>query len=405
MKLPKSIAVGFYPKITQPGSALSKDFPAIEICSVSNHISSAPDDWVEHWLHNELGFYDSEWAAMQIVRDDPAQYDLYAYKLAPLRCLGADQERFDVPRTADPVPSDYEFLGYDIVTKSVTSFFECSPLSCNWAADDRFSANQYCLIDNPAEAYKVLTAISIDGNFEAGPYYLFEVYRKRRPFERELPSLVPAGTERIVETAHQDERVLRSVRYEVGGTSVARRIYDERGGLELEYALRDDKAHGPWRRYYPDGQLLQVGHYVEGKEHGVARQYDESGALIGSHEMVHGTGLDLWYSAAGVLAEERSYLDGERHGFERWWNEDNRTIYEESHFWRGSAHGIMRQWTAQGRLRRGYPQYFVQGERVTKKQYLRACQTDPTLPIRRAQDDQPERPLPASVMSQLAATD
>ena len=169
MKLPKSIAVGFYPKITQPGSALSKDFPAIEICSVSNHISSAPDDWVEHWLHNELGFYDSEWAATQIVRDDPAQYDLYAYKLAPLRCLGADQERFDVPRTADPVPSDYEFLGYDIVTKSVTSFFECSPLSCNWAADDRFFANQYCLIDDAAEAYKVLTAISVDGNFEARP--------------------------------------------------------------------------------------------------------------------------------------------------------------------------------------------------------------------------------------------
>ena len=65
----------------------------------------------------------------------------------------------------------------------------------------------------------------------------------------------------------------------------------------------------------------------------------------------------------------------------------------------------MRQWTALGRLRRGYPQYFVQGERVTKRQYLRACQTDPTLPIRRAQDDQPERPLPASVMSQLAAND
>jgi antitoxin component YwqK of YwqJK toxin-antitoxin module len=154
---------------------------------------------------------------------------------------------------------------------------------------------------------------------------------------------------------------------------------------------------GSWRSYHASGQLAHETGYVEGKEHGLARQYDEQGNLIGCYEMVHGTGLDLWYYAAGVLAEERSYLDGDRHGFERWWNPDNGTIYEESHFWRGCAHGIMRQWNDQGRLRRGYPQYFVNGAKVTRRQYLRACQDDPNLPAWRKEDNEPQRLLPPDV--------
>lgn len=58
---------------------------------------------------------------------------------------------------------------------------------------------------------------------------------------------------------------------------------------------------------------------------------------------------------------------------------------------------IQRQWTANGKLRRGYPQYFVQGERVNKRHYVQACRADPTLPPWRAEDDQPQRPLPPGV--------
>jgi len=236
MRLPKAIPIGFYPKITQSGMRLGEDSSVDEICSVSNHISSAPDDWIDHWLH------------------------------------------------------------------------------------------------------KVVE----------------ELWDNGRP---------------------------QSVRYEVDGALVARQLYDKKSALEVEYGVHNDMMHGPWRSYHASGQVAHETHYIEGKEHGVARQYDEDGTLIGSYEMVYGSGLDLWYHDKGVLAEERGYQDGERHGFERWWNEDNRTIHEESHFWRGLAHGIMRQWTAQGRLRRGYPQYFVQGEKVNKRQYLRACRTDSTLPL------------------------
>ncbi len=135
MQRSQVIALGFCPKITQPAAVLGDHFPADEICSVSNCFSRPSDDWVDYWLHNELGFYDSEWAAMQIVRDDPADYDFYAYKLAQLRWDQAGRERIAFRVTADASPPDYEFLGYDIVSRSVTAYFEHSALSCNLAAD------------------------------------------------------------------------------------------------------------------------------------------------------------------------------------------------------------------------------------------------------------------------------
>jgi hypothetical protein len=135
MQRSQVIALGFCPKITQPAAVLGDHFPADEICSVSNCFSRPSDDWVDYWLHNELGFYDSEWAAMQIVRDDPADYDFYAYKLAQLRWDQAGRERIAFRVTADASPPDYEFLGYDIVSRSVTAYFEHSALWCNLAAD------------------------------------------------------------------------------------------------------------------------------------------------------------------------------------------------------------------------------------------------------------------------------
>ena len=109
------------------------------------------------------------------------------------------------------------------------------------------------------------------------------------------------------------------------------------------------------------GKFVKKALMYEGKEHGETRQYDENGVQIGSYIMDHGTGVDLWFQSPGVLSEEREYRDGQRHGYERWWRDDNQTIGEESHFWNGIEHGIFRRWNRQRKLSRGYPQYFIHG--------------------------------------------
>ncbi len=180
MNLPLPIFVGFFPKVTQPRPETIKVASITEICSVSEHISQGPDDWINQWKHNYLGFFDSEQTALSLISDVPEQYDLYAYEMYPFYVLDGLTSSVEIDPPTGTVPPGYEFLGYDIVTKSMSDFFECSPLSCNNAAEN-FPTNSFCLLETEAAAYEALLAMSKPGSrVEPGPYYLFKVYRKRR---------------------------------------------------------------------------------------------------------------------------------------------------------------------------------------------------------------------------------
>lgn len=72
---------------------------------------------------------------------------MYAYEFLDERFVGGIAESWTVPPLACQLPgSDFESLGFDAVSKSVTDFFEHSPLSCNGAAKT-FRANSHCLFD------------------------------------------------------------------------------------------------------------------------------------------------------------------------------------------------------------------------------------------------------------------
>lgn len=186
----------------------------------------------------------------------------------------------------------------------------------------------------------------------------------------------------------------RSAFYTMDGQKVGYRSWTAEGQIDMEYGIRDGVQHGPFRTWHENGQLRELSFYEQGKEHGVTKQYDEDGRLIGSYTMEHGTGVDLWFSGPGTLAEERHCLDGDRHGYERWWNSDRRTVWQEGHFWHGEEHGIFREWNERGRLRRGYPRYVVAGQQVDRRRYERARRGDPSLPPPLASENAPQRPLP-----------
>ncbi len=181
MLLPAAVFIGFFPKLTAPAPAWLGNPSVREICSVSQCISAGPADWINHWKHNAFGFYDTEALAREIIGQSSARFDLYAYRLFPLRCLGQQIESIPLdnhPPENLPLPGHYDFLGYDIVTKSGPDFFECSPLSCNNGAA-KYAVNPFCLIDSQTEAARIWQEISRAGSYEPGPYYLFEVYRKK----------------------------------------------------------------------------------------------------------------------------------------------------------------------------------------------------------------------------------
>lgn len=192
--------------------------------------------------------------------------------------------------------------------------------------------------------------------------------------------------------------------YYLGGQPICYRSWTPAGMLVVEYSMADGLMHGVFRTWHENGQVCEDACYVAGNEHGLTRQYDHTGRLLGNYTMEHGTGVDLWFADDGSLAEERQYKDGLRHGYERWWNGDNATVGQEAHYWQGEAHGILREWNVHGRLRQGYPRYFVQGVRVTKPQYEHACRSDTTLPRFDALDNTPRRALPKEYTAQKQQT-
>lgn len=217
--------------------------------------------------------------------------------------------------------------------------------------------------------------------------------------EQSYVSPIPDNAIEVIDKVYEDGGRERAL-YRVGGKDVGFRYWNPSGGLVWEVGLKDGVYHGSFRTWYDTGQVEQESTYIEGKEHGETKQYDAHGIQIGSYVMDHGTGLDLWFCPRGVLSEEREFLNGKRHGYERWWSferlNENQMVGQESHFWHGVEHGILRRWNQYGKLCRGYPQYFVNGKRVKKRQYLLACRNDPTLPPFVADDNLPNRQLPES---------
>jgi hypothetical protein len=193
--------------------------------------------------------------------------------------------------------------------------------------------------------------------------------------------------------------------YFVDGKLIGIRWFFESGDPELETPLKGGKKHGTEYCWSAPGKLMSIETYVDHRSHGIATQWDGEGNLVGSYAMHYGTGIDLWWGrdddGRHFLAEVHYTKDGSPHGPE-WWLHDQKSVFHERYWLDGQFHGIERMWNSYGRLRRGYPKYYVHGKQVTKRQYLKACAHDPSLIPFREVDNRPERTFPLEIAQHLA---
>jgi hypothetical protein len=153
--------------------------PAVlEICSVSECIAPGPDGWADTWTHNEQWVYDTRSAARALVPpEEQHDFALYAYRLLPVLFREGSEEPFEVPSNPSSLPSTFESLGFDVVSRCFGTSFECSPLSCSDMAH-ALEANQYCLLSTLSRAIEVAVKFSLEQP-EPGPYFVVEVLRER----------------------------------------------------------------------------------------------------------------------------------------------------------------------------------------------------------------------------------
>lgn len=210
-------------------------------------------------------------------------------------------------------------------------------------------------------------------------------------------SIPKSARERVV--AYYPDGAKQRAEYVMRGKVVGVRRFHKTGEPWSEIPLKDGVYHGTVYRWDIPGVLLSSEPFVNGLAHGLARQWSDDGKLIGSYEMKRGTGIDLWWGDCDgklSVSEVRYMKDGKRHGFE-WWIGSDGKLTEELHCQNGEPHGIERLWNAQGRLRRGYPRYYLHGERMNKRRHERACASDASLPKFREADNEPKRKFPPEV--------
>jgi hypothetical protein len=190
------------------------------------------------------------------------------------------------------------------------------------------------------------------------------------------------------------------------GRLVGRRAYTQDGNLVIETPLKDGQKHGREFTWNEDGTLLSVEPYVKDQIHGTAKQYGHHGKLIGTYTVIHGTGFDLWRQegedGSVSISEIHCLREGLPHGYEWWFTTEQGALWHERHWRAGEYHGIERVWSSRGELSRGYPKYWIAGRAVSKRKYLKAAQTDKTLPAFREKDNSIRRKFPPEIKPLLS---
>ncbi len=174
------ILIGYFPKRTEvPPDWDVRAKIVTEICSVSGCLAEAPEDWIQRWRHNDLGFYNTRADALSIVPPGATDFHLFAYRLLPIRYSKEGEVPFLVETPEiESLPQDFISMGFDVATKHFGPFFECSPLSCNALANET-SVNQFCLLPTVEKAIDFARFCVRDGKVEPGPYYVVEVLAPR----------------------------------------------------------------------------------------------------------------------------------------------------------------------------------------------------------------------------------
>ena len=181
------IPVGYMAKQVAARPDWLKSNRVKDIYSVSHCISDDFADYINDWKHNGYWLFNSPQSIQAVAEQhalDLTDTALFFYEAYELEYV-ADKKSWQ-PFTAEASfeahviqPAVKQLEGYDVVTFSVRTSPECSPLSCNSLASE-IATNEHCLLPGFEEAKTLLE----EGKFEhsePGPYRIFAVYSVQWP--------------------------------------------------------------------------------------------------------------------------------------------------------------------------------------------------------------------------------
>lgn len=127
-------------------------------------------------------------------------------------------------------------------------------------------------------------------------------------------------------------------------------FYFRSGKIEQKGVYREDLPTGHWQWYFADGSIHRDETYRRGKEDGLATEYSDEGQVINVGEYVDGLKTGPWKLTINDHSEAGEYLDGEKHGL--WvWHYDSGGKAFEGEYQAGIPVGRHRYWHANGVLK------------------------------------------------------
>jgi hypothetical protein len=153
-----------------------------DVYSVSDHVSHPFADYIHYWEHNGYWLFDSPQVISELAQKhsiDLTGTQLFFYEVFEHQFNDQTNQwvEFEPERsftTQVLLPTSPTLEGYDIVTFSVGTTPECSPLSCNSLASE-LETNPHCLLTSLDSAKQLLQQGRFS-NTEPGPYRIFAVY-------------------------------------------------------------------------------------------------------------------------------------------------------------------------------------------------------------------------------------
>lgn len=152
----------------------------VDIYSLSRCVSKDFADYIKYWKHNGYWLFDSPEIIQTIAREHSIPLEgtsLFYYEAYEKEF---DGERWH-PYAPEPSfltqvvpPSQKQLEGFDVVTFSVKTSPECSPLSCCMLAEC-LHTNAHCLFPSFEEAETNVTNGAFNDS-EPGPYRIISVY-------------------------------------------------------------------------------------------------------------------------------------------------------------------------------------------------------------------------------------
>jgi antitoxin component YwqK of YwqJK toxin-antitoxin module len=154
------------------------------------------------------------------------------------------------------------------------------------------------------------------------------------------------------------------VREKIPGTPIEyARQFNAAGALEIEGFLNGNEKTGQWIRYNPEGEIIQINNFVNGKLEGTAMKMSFRNQVDLKLTYKQGELDGSWTAYKfGKVIEERNYVAGKLDGTVKVYDQKTFKVKQETQFKNGVQDGTLRYLDENGNVVLSYE--YKNGEKV-----------------------------------------